>query len=203
MHKFLSLAFLIAVSVFAISCGGGTVSPGTPAASPTEAYKALYAGVKAKNTDAIKERLTAKTHEFAQMVAQRNNTPIEKVFENGFTATTFADSLPEIRDERIEGNMGAVEVWNAKDNRWEDLAFINEEGGWKLAVGEQFAGSFKSPGKSRSFKEKEATNAVSNNTIEIKPQGNANVTPIIPKRTEAPMPANANAASNANTPNTK
>lgn len=193
MHKFFSLAFLIVISAFAISCGG-SVSPGTPASSPTEAYKALYAAVKAKNTENIKERLTVKTKEFAEMVAQRNNTPLEKVFENGFTATTFADSLPDIRDERIDGNMGAVEVWNAKDSRWEDLAFINEDGGWKLAVGEQFAGTFKTPGKSRSFREREAANAVSNNTIEIKPEGNANVTPIVPKRTEAPMPANANTA---------
>lgn len=191
MQRIFNFVLLFTISIVAVSCGGGAISPGTPASSPTDAYKALYGAVKSKDTEAIKERLTTKTKEFAEMVSQRNNTPIEKVFENGFTATTFADSLPEIRDERIDGSMGAVEVWNSKDNRWEDLAFINEEGAWKLAVGEQFAGTFKSPGKSRSFKEKEASNAISNNITTITPQGNANVVPIIPKRTEAPMPANA------------
>lgn len=192
MHKFFNLAFLIVLTALAAACGGSSsVAPGTPASSPTEAYKALYAAVKAKNTDAIKERLTTKTKEFAEMVSQRNNTPIEKVFENGFTASTFAETLPEIRDERVAGNMGAVEVWNAKDNRWEDLAFINEEGGWKLAVGEQFAGSYTSPGMSRSYREKEAANAVSNNVIEVKPTGNTNITPTVPKRVDAPLPPNA------------
>lgn len=191
MQKIFNFAFLVSITIFAVSCGGGTVATGTPASSPTEAYKALYAAVKAKNTEEIKFRMTKKTHEFAEMVSQRNKTPLEKVFENGFTATTFAETLPDIRDERIDGNMGSVEVWNSKDSRWEDLAFINEDGGWKLAVGEQFAGSFKSPGPPRSFREKEATNAVSNNMIEIKPQGNTNITPIVPKRTEATTPANA------------
>src|SRR5829696_7803861 len=114
--------------------GGGTATSG----SPTEAYKQLYAAVKSKDVDKIKAAMTKKTQEFAQMVAARQNSPIEKVFENGFTATTFADSLPEIRDERVNAEYGSIEVWNAKDKRYEDLGFIYEDGSWKLAVGEMF-----------------------------------------------------------------
>jgi hypothetical protein len=133
--------------------------------------------------------MTKKTQEFAQMVAARQNTPIEKVFENGFTATTFAESLPEIRDERVNCEFGAVEVFNAKDNRWEDLRFVNEQGAWKLAIGEMFGGSFKSPGKGRAVKEQEAANAVSNNMIPANITNtnmNGNVKIIVPK--ERPEP---------------
>ena len=97
----------------------------------------------------------------------------KKFFENGFTATTFADSLPEIRDERVNGDMGSVEVWNSKDSRWEDLPFVKEEGGWKLAVGDLFAGTFNSPGKGRAAKEMEAANVMSNNMIPLNPAGNS------------------------------
>jgi hypothetical protein len=155
-----------------------------PSSSPTEAYKALYAAVKSKDTEKIKATMSKKTQEFAEMVAGRQNTPIEKVYENGFTATTFADSLPEIRDERVNGNFGAVEVWNAKDKRWEDLGFVIEDGSWKFAMGEMFGGTFQSPGKGRDQKEKEAANLLSNNMIPAQTNSNANntnVTVIVPK----------------------
>ena len=59
--------------------------------------------------------------------------------------------------------MGAVEVWNSRDSKWEDLPFVKEDGMWKLAVGDVFAGSYQSPGMGLDRKEKEAANAVANN----------------------------------------
>lgn len=188
----LFLTSLLAM-MFACQPGGAGNSSGTggstKSGSPTEAYKQLYAAVKSKDTEKIKAVMTKKTQEFAQMVAARQNSPIEKVFENGFTATTFADSLPEIRDERIKDEFGAVEVWNAKDKRWEDLGFIYEDGSWKLAIGEMFAGSFKSPGAGRAVKEQEAANLASNTMIPANVSNanmNANVKIIVPK--ERPEP---------------
>ena len=85
---------------------------------------------------------------------------LEKVYENGFTGTTFSETLPEIRDERVLDGWGAVEVRNVKENRWEDLPFVYENGAWKFAIGELFSGEFKSPGKSQDQKDKEAANAM-------------------------------------------
>lgn len=159
------IVFLLIVTGAGVSCG--TDGPG-------DGYRKLYEAVKSKNTAAIKARMTKKTHDFAEMASKRNNTPIEKVFENGFTATTFAEDLPEIRDERVKVNMGAVEVWNANDRRWEDLPFIKEDGEWKLAVGDLFMGSYKSPGKGRSTREAEAANVVSNRGMPPNPPADAN-----------------------------
>jgi hypothetical protein len=159
--------------------------------SPTEAYKQLYAAVKSKDTEKIKAVMTKKTQEFAQMVAARQNSPIEKVFENGFTATTFSETLPEIRDERVNCESGSVEVRNTKDNRWEDLGFVYEDGAWKLAIGEMFGGTFKSPGPGRAIKEQEAANLLSNNMVPVNPTNtnmNSNVKIIVPK--ERPEPKN-------------
>lgn len=141
--------------------------------SPTAAYKRLYSAVKSKNTDAIKAQLTKKSIEFGAMAAQRNNSPLEKVYENGFTATTFSETLPTMRDERIAGDMGALEVWNSKEKKWEDLAFVKEDGAWKLAVGDMFAGSYKSPGPGQDQLEKQAANSAANSNIQM-PAANAN-----------------------------
>lgn len=171
MHRIILLIIAISVLGFAFACGGQDAGGGD---SPTNAYKLLFAAVKSKDTEAIKKQMTKKTIEFGVMASQRNNTPIEKMYENGFTATVFSDKLPTIRDERINGDMGAVEVWNSKDSLWEDLPFIKEDGSWKLAVGDLFAGTFKSPGPGRDLLEKQAANAVSNTGIPPATNANSN-----------------------------
>lgn len=163
---------LIATLVLIAGCGG---SKTTSEDTPTEAYKRLYAAVKSKDSEAIKQQVTKKTIELAEMSAQRFGKPVEQAYENGFTATTFSDTLPTMRDERVKDDMGAVEVWNAKDNKWEDLPFILEDGTWKLAMGDAFSGSYQSPGKGRDFREREAANAVSNSRVII-PENNTNLT---------------------------
>jgi hypothetical protein len=128
------------------------------AETPTEAYKSLYASVKAKDNARIQHLMSKNTIGFAGFAMEQHKQSLEKVIENGMTATTFADSLPEIRDERVSGNFGALEVFNQKDNRWEDLAFILEDGMWKLAVGDVVKGTYKSPAKGQAQTEMETNN---------------------------------------------
>lgn len=191
MRSLLFTALLTAFLSFFLACGNTPTNTSTGASvtngSPTEAYKQLYAAVKSKDTERIKSVMSKKTQQFAEMIAARQNDPIEKVFENGFTATTFAESLPEIRDERVKDQFGAVEVYNSKDKRWEDLGFVYEDGAWKLAIGEMFGGTFQSPGKGRAIKEQEAANVMNgNNMVPVNPTNpttanNSNVKVIVPK----------------------
>jgi len=162
---------LVAIAI-GFACGGGNTGGGS---TPTEAYKQLYAAVKSKDTESIKKNLTKKTIEFGAMAAARSNTTAGKMYENGFTGTTFSATLPAIRDERIKDNMGGVEVWSSEKNAWEDLPFMLEDGVWKLAIGELFSGSFKSPGKGRDQREQEAANLVSNSTVPPSTNANANI----------------------------
>src|SRR5688572_7730690 len=158
---FLLLVTLLLLAV-GFACNNETDDTQTsyPNDSPTEAYKRLYAAVKSKDTEAIKKQLTKNSIELGAMSSQKYGKSIESAYENGLTATTFAATLPTIRDERIQDDMGAVEVWNSKDSIWEDLPFIFQNGAWKLAVGDLFAGNYKSPGKGMDYKAKEAANAM-------------------------------------------
>ncbi len=192
----------LVVMALALNCGG-TAPAGSSGDSPTEAYKRLFAAVKGKDTESIKKEMTAKSLEFAKMASAKNNTPIEKVFENGFTATTFSPTLPEIRDQRIVDDQGAVEVWNSKESKWEDLPFIKEDGVWKFAVGDLFSGSFKFEvvGRGRSFREAEAANAAGKGPVQAPGSANAtagtNMNVALPPANSNPIPPPANVANKA------
>jgi hypothetical protein len=163
---------IFAFVLFGLACQKQTASNSATAAdsgplaqTPTEAYKMIYNNVKAKQPAEIKKYMSEKTIGLAQAQAERQKDSIEKIFENGFTATTFSPTMPDIRDERVSGDMGAVEVYNSQRSVWEDLPFIKEKGGWKLAVGDLFAGTYQSPGKGLSQIEAEASNKMGNGMI--------------------------------------
>ncbi len=182
MLRILVLITLLGLMALGFGCTKESVGTGG-GQTPTEAYKQLFAAVKSKDIEAIKRNLTKKTVEFGASAAARTGSTPEKMYENGFTESTFAATLPTIRDERINGNMGAVEVWSAKKSTWEDLPFMLEDGVWKLAVGELFSGAFKSPGKGRDEREKEAANIMSSQTSST---SNANANRMTPKVIEVP-----------------
>ena len=162
-QKIVGLSFVLAFVFLSFSCDQAETQESqevVKAQTPSDAYRFLYAAVKAKKTEKIKQVMSNNTMTFAGFAAEQQNQSLEKMFENGLTATTFADKLPEVRDERVNGNFGAVEVFNQKDNRWEDLPFVLEDGGWKLAVGDSFKGDYKSPGKGQAQLEMEANSAM-------------------------------------------
>jgi hypothetical protein len=150
-NKIVSFFLLLILAFAAVSCqtqqaGNGSAQqqakPTVKAQSPTEAYRMLYAAVKAKDSDTIKQLMSKGSLGLAGMSAGQQKKPLEQVLENGLVAPTLAPSITEIRDERIKDNFGRIEVKNEKENRWEDLPFILEDGAWKLAVGDLFAGTF-------------------------------------------------------------
>lgn len=116
-----------------------------PANTPTEAYKNLYAAVKTKNTESIKQTMSKTTQEFAEAMAQMQKKTPEDMYKNGLIESTLSPNLPPMRDERVKGNFGAVEV-QSSDGKWQDVPFVKEDGGWKLAVGELFKNTYESPG---------------------------------------------------------
>jgi hypothetical protein len=173
IQKIIGLSFVLTFALLSFSCQSAPTSQTQAivdlgplkAQTPTEAYKSLYAAVKAKDNARIQQLMSKDTMSFAGFTLEQNKQPLEKFFENGLTSTTFADSLPEIRDERVNGTFGAVEVFSQRDNRWEDLPFILEDGMWKLAVGDSFKGTYKSPGKGQAQTEMEANSPMTANEI--------------------------------------
>jgi hypothetical protein len=132
--------------------------PTVKAETPTEAYKMLFAAVKAKDSETIKQLMSKSSLGFAQFNANNQKITLEKSLENGLVAPVLSPTITEIRDERIKDNFGAIEVYNAQTKTFEDLPFVLEDGGWKVAVGDIFQDTYKSPGKGRAQTERDASN---------------------------------------------
>lgn len=173
-QKIVALSFITAFAFLIFSCQPAKQEIGG-AQTPTDAYKMLFAAVKSKDTEKIKKMMSKDTMIFAEGAAKQQNKPLESVLENGFYASTFSAALPKIRDERVKDNFGAVEVWNEKERVWEDVAFIKEEDGWKIAVGDIFKGTYQVPGKSQTIREREDANAMNPNNAMTQANINTNV----------------------------
>jgi hypothetical protein len=135
------------------------------AKTPSEAYRMLFAAVKSQDPAKIKSMLSKGSMGLAEMASGQQKKPIDEVVKNGFTETTFVDDYPQMRDERIKGNFGAVEVWNAGRKQWDDIPFILEDGSWKAAFGDAFGDKWKSPGKGQAIIEQENANANNPNAM--------------------------------------
>ena len=145
------------------------------AQSPTEAYRMLFAAVKSQDAAKIKSMLSKGSMGLAEVASGQQKKPIEEIIRNGFTETTFVDNYPQVRDERIKGIFGAVEVWNESRKQWEDLPFVLEDGSWKLAIGDAFANKYVKPGKGQAQIEQENANANNPNAMIPKmPAANSN-----------------------------
>ncbi|MDQ3800464.1 MAG: hypothetical protein M3384_13530 [Acidobacteriota bacterium] len=174
-QKIIAFSFVAAFALLLFSCGGQAEQKIGGAQTPTEAYKMLFAAVKSKDTEKIKKMMSKDTMIFAQAAAQQQNKSLENMLENGFYASTFSTTLPRMRDERVKDNFGAVEVWNEKERVWEDVAFIKEEDGWKIAIGDIFKGTYQMPGKPQSIREREDVNTMNPNTAVMPGNINTNV----------------------------
>jgi hypothetical protein len=128
--------------------------------SPRATYTRLFRAVRAKNTEAIKNEMSRKTQEFAESVAKQKKQTVEQIYKNGFFASTITEKLPKMRQQIIKDKFAILEVWVEKDKKWEDVYFVSEDGYWKIAVGEYFADTFKSPGKTKSQLEREKKTAM-------------------------------------------
>ncbi len=162
--KITIFGFILIIGLINFACASDTT---TETGGLPQAYKSFYEAVKSKNSEEIKKRLSKGTLELAEFAAMQQKKTVEKVIENGFTATTMSDTLPKMRDERVNENFGSLEVFNQRDNRWEDVPFIKEDGKWKIAMGELFSGTFKSPGKSQAALEQENSNSAGNNLVPL------------------------------------
>ncbi|HEY0427729.1 MAG TPA: hypothetical protein VGC76_08090 [Pyrinomonadaceae bacterium] len=178
IQKSFALFLLLASSLLVFSCQNQGASSGELG----QAYEKLFKAVKSKDAEQIKQVMSKNSLGLAEFAASQQKKSIEQVLENGFTATTFSETLPKMRDERIKDEFGAIEVWNEKDKRWEDLPFIKEDGVWKFAMGDMFKGTYQKPGLGQAVREQEEAN-----------KNNPNLVPQSP-----PMNPPANSMANAN-----
>ena len=101
--------------------------------SPKDVLKALNTAAKQKNVAEIKRHLSQGTLRMLDKTAgEAGKTPDQILTEEGGAPFSV---LPEMREEKIEGETATVEVQNMLDKaEYEKIPFVREAGAWKVAL---------------------------------------------------------------------
>lgn len=120
--------FIIALcALFIFGC-----SSAEPAKTPTDTLKALNEAAKKKDPEGIKRQLSKGTLSLLEQSAERQNKSVDDLLREEQGAPF--EELPEMRNEKIEGDTATIEVRNKMTDSFEKVPFVREEGEWKLAL---------------------------------------------------------------------
>jgi hypothetical protein len=146
--KYTAILFLVTVFLFT-GCqtpqpptGGNSnqppAAPSAPASttadlSPKDVLKALNTAAKQKNVAEIKRHLSQGTLRVLDKTAEEAGKTSDQILtEEGGAPFSV---LPEMREEKIEGETATVEVQNMLDKKeYEKIPFVREAGAWKVAL---------------------------------------------------------------------
>jgi hypothetical protein len=112
-------ALLLSIALVA-SCGGQS-------SSPTRAFKSFFEAAKKNDAAAMKKTISKRMLAEMEDEAKKENKP----FDEYLLSVDLSDAVPEVRNEKIEGDTGWLEIKGRGDN-WRATKFIREDGEWKL-----------------------------------------------------------------------
>jgi hypothetical protein len=119
----LLVAALLAVA--AGSCGGKKAS------TPTELFKNFYTAAKSKDVDGLKSMISKASLAYAESEAKKKGQSVDEFLaEQG---RYFPPNMPEIRDEKIEGDKATLEFKREGAANWSTARFVKEDGEWKVS----------------------------------------------------------------------
>lgn len=113
------IALLLSIALIG-SCGG-------QGSSPTGAFKSLCEAAKKKDAAAMKKTISKRMLLELEDEAKKEGKP----FDEYLFSVDLSDTMPEVRNEKIEGDTGWLEIKGRGDN-WRTTRFVREDGVWKL-----------------------------------------------------------------------
>lgn len=100
-------------------------------ASPTEAYKTLFALRKEKDFNGLKKALSKTMLDFLAEMAKSENKTLDDQLKELVAQPQAA--IAESRGERIVGNLAALEYLE-EDGKWKLMGFVKEDNDWKMTI---------------------------------------------------------------------
>ena len=123
----LSLLSVLCLAFVAPGCSG-EASSAQSGATPTATMNAYYDALKRKDIAGVKKTVSdgyLKLLESAAVSAERALQPMME---------RLPAARPATRNEKINGDRATLEVRNDDEGRWEMVAFVKEDGAWKIAL---------------------------------------------------------------------
>jgi hypothetical protein len=128
----IALAIALVVAITTIACNRA-------GSSPTATMKAYFEAFQKKDAEGLKKTLSKGTLDMFEQFAKAQNPPktIDEALKTGLANTTNStpDKMPEMKDEKIEGDKATLQV-KFENGNWETIPFVKEDGAWKIAFDE-------------------------------------------------------------------
>lgn len=129
--KSIALASALVIVITALACN-------RVGSSPTATMKGYFEAFQKKDADSLKKTLSKGTLEMFDQFAKAQTPPktIDEVLRTGLAnINTGSDKMPEMQNEKIEGDKATLQVKFEKGD-WETVPFVKEDGAWKIAFDE-------------------------------------------------------------------
>ncbi|HEX8891338.1 MAG TPA: hypothetical protein VF779_19475 [Pyrinomonadaceae bacterium] len=114
-----AVTVLLVIALSSVACGKKS--------TPTETFKAFYEAAKKKDAAGIKKTLSKNLLGKLEEDAKNSNKPLDEYLTN----VNLPDTLPETRNEKIDGDHATLEI-KIRDDTWRPENFVKEDGEWKL-----------------------------------------------------------------------
>ena len=102
--------------------------------SPTETLKTFAEATKKKDAETIKKTLSKSTMKVIEESAKQQNISVNEMLTKA--EDPEGKDLPEIRNEKIDGDKATLEVKDDVTGEFDIMPFVKEDGGWKIALDE-------------------------------------------------------------------
>ena len=116
----LAIAALLVIALSGAACGKKN-------STPTETFKAFYEAAKKRDAASIKKTLSKGLLGKLEEDAKKSI----KSFDEYLLNVDLPDTLPETRNEKIEGDKATLEI-KGRGDYWRSESFVKEDGEWKL-----------------------------------------------------------------------
>lgn len=126
--KICRASFVFLGALFFVACGSATDPKNAP---PTEVLKIYIEASKKRDVETIKQTLSKGSLELAEKSARVQNTTVDEMLRRD-NASLMPDQIPEMRNERIEGDTATVEVKDLTEG-YDTIPFVKEDGAWKIS----------------------------------------------------------------------
>jgi hypothetical protein len=117
---------LIAVllTVCLASCGGKKAS------TPTELFKNFYTAARGKDVAGLKGMMSKEALADSEREAKKRGQTLDDFL--AAQGQYFPPNMPEIRNEKVEGDKASLEFRREGAANWSTARFVKEDGEWKV-----------------------------------------------------------------------
>lgn len=119
-----TLLIAVLLTVCLASCGGKKAS------TPTELFKNFYTAARGKDVDGLKGMMSREALADSEREAKKRGQSLEDFL--AAQGQYFPPNMPEIRNEKVEGDKATLEFRREGAANWSTARFVKEDGEWKV-----------------------------------------------------------------------